>query len=102
MAKNIYTVDTFKLNINGKTKVAYWLGDIIKEGEDLLYFSNLTVHGAKPYSREFFFTQEKASERIEELKKQSEINRDLIEDYTVFWTSDWKYDKKTKTNIRIS
>ena len=102
MAKNIYTVKTFKINIGGKTKVAYWLGDIIREGEDLLYFSNLPVYGAKPYNCEFFFTHEKASKRLEELKKQAEINGNLAEDYQMFWTFNWQYDEKTKTNIRIS
>lgn len=50
----------------------------------------------------FFFTHEKASKRLEELKKQAEINGELAEDYQMFWTFDWQYDERTKTNIRIS
>lgn len=99
MVKNIYTVKTFKLNIDGKTKVAYWLGDIIKEGEDLLYFSNLTVFGARPYNCEYFFTPSGARKRLEELKKQSEINGDLVKSHSVLWASDWKYDEKLGANV---
>lgn len=102
MAKNIYTVKTFKLNIDGKTKVSYWLGDIIREGEDLLYFSNLTMYGAKPYNCEFFFTQKKANERIEKLTNEAKERDELLwnpakNEY--LWKFDWEYDEKLGANV---
>lgn len=102
MAKNIYTVKSFKLYINGKTKVSYWLGDTIREGEDLKYFANRELYNAKPYECEFFFTQKKANERIEELIKEAKERDELLwnpakNEY--LWKFDWEYDKKLGANV---